>query len=306
MVVCVHAMSARPGIPHEILINRIALLTRTSRRPCQSGPVWKEDAAISSAELMRATDIWTSHVDSKTLVEIGQERRGPCVSMFRPIAGASGENSRAMAALIEKAHNFLRQAGIGREVATAVLHPAEGLVEADRVWTSGSHGIGVFASPDMFAVVLTGIPLATQVVVSKRFVTRPLLPALEDLTEFELRWALAELAAHPGDDRVVTDLGKLLAAAPAGRVVELYVDREARAWGCFDTATSLVERVQAMAPIADDLIDLAAVKTIASGGRVHVAECLEYGGESVPVLARVRSKSPATLPRGRRGRPDAT
>lgn len=79
-------------------------------------------------------------------------------------------------------------------------------------------------------------------------------------------------------------------------MVDLYIDRDAQAWGRFDPETSSVTRLPAMGPKADDLIDLAAVSTIAHGGRVHVTDCLEFGGKGVPVLAQLlRTRSARKL-----------
>lgn len=240
---------------------------------------------------MRALDIWTSRVDQRTITEIGQEREGPCISMYRPIAGSmDSSDARAMKELLQEAGDLMRAASIGRRASAAILRPAKSLVDAGQVWRSGSRGIGIFSSPDMFAVVLTSLTLPAQIVVARRFMTRPLLPALEDLTEFEVRSALSALSAPergPRDWPAVCDPGQVLGAAHSGHVFELYLDRDAHMWGRFDATTSKVARLPSMAPDADDLIDLAAVRTIAHGGRVHVTDRLEIGGERVPILARL-------------------
>lgn len=245
---------------------------------------------------MRATDLWTSHVDAQTLIEIGQERQGPCVSMFLPIAGANnGSDARAMGGLIARAQALLMAGSISKGLSASILHPARSVVEAPQVWKSGSKGIAVFASPEMFAVVLTGTQVSAQVVVARRFVTRQLLSALEDLTEFEVRSVLSKLAAAPRDGRVVIEPAILVPAASRGLVAELYVDRCSQAWGRYDHNASTVTPMNGMGPDADDLIDLAASKTLTHGGRVHVTDRLELAGACIPMLA--------TLSRETRPRP---
>lgn len=235
---------------------------------------------------MRATDLWTSHIDAQTLIEIGQERRGPCVSMFQPIAGANaGSDARAMGGLIARAQELLTAGSVSKSRSASILHPAQSVVEAPQVWRSGSRGIAVFASPEMFAVVLTGIQVSDQIVVARRFVTRQLLAALEDLTEFEVRSALSSLAAAPRDGRVVIEPAIVVPAAYRGLVAELYVDRGSQAWGRSDDTASKVMPMNDMGPDADDLIDLAAIKTLTHGGRVHVTDRLEVAGVCIPMLA---------------------
>lgn len=245
---------------------------------------------------MRATDLWTSHIDAQTLIEIGQERLGPCVSMFQPIAGASaGSDARAMGGLIARAQELLKAGSVTKSRSAGILHPAQSVVDAPQVWKSGSKGIAVFASPDMFAVVLTGTQVSAQVVIARRFVTRQLLPALEDLTEFEVRSALSNLAAAPRSGRVVTEPAIVVPAAFRGLVAELYVDRCSQAWGRYDNTSSTVMPMSDMGPDADDLIDLAAISTLTHGGRVHVTDRLEVAGARIRMLA--------TLSRETRPRP---
>ncbi|MBI2964670.1 MAG: hypothetical protein HYY34_00540 [Chloroflexi bacterium] len=241
---------------------------------------------IRNAGSLRATDLWTSHVDAKTLIEIGQERLAPCVSMFQPIAGAvDGSDARALGGLIARAGELLKAASISARQAAAILHPALSVVDAPQVWRSGSNGIAVFVSPEMFAVVLTGTQVSVQVVVARRFVTRQLLPALEDLTDFEVRSVLASLAAASPDGRVVIETEVVVPAAVRGLVAELYVDRCAEVWGRYDPTASIVTPMTGMGPDADDLIDLAAVRTLAHSGRVHVTDRLEAGGARTPMFA---------------------
>lgn len=241
---------------------------------------------IRNTGSLRATDLWTSHVDAQTLIEIGQDRMGPCISLFHAIAGKSdGSDARAMGGLIAKARELLNAGAVDARSSDGVLQPAQSVADAPQVWKSGSRGIAAFASPEMFAVVLTGTPLVAQVVIGRRFVTRQLLPALEDLTEFEVRSALSRLAATPRDGRIVIEPGVVVPAAHGGLVGELYLDCSFQVWGRYDQKTSAVTLAKGMGPDADDLIDLAAVRTLAHGGRVHVTDRLESAGAPIPMLA---------------------
>lgn len=250
----------------------------------------------SSAGSMRSTDLWTSHVDAQTLIEIGQDRSGPCVSIFLPITGASDDSdAHAMSASITKARKLLGESSATARAVASVLHPAQSIVDAPQVWRSGSRGIAVFSSTAMFAVVLTGLQVSSQIVIARRFVTRQLLPALEDLTDFEVRSFLSGLTAVAANSRVLIDPALVIPAAHRGLISELYVERCFELWGCFDSTTSAVTRAAGMGPDFDDLIDLAAVKTLAHGGRVHVTDRLEVAGACIPMLAML-SREPRPRP----------
>jgi hypothetical protein len=196
-----------------------------------------------------------------------------------------------MAGLVRDARGLLRAGGVGSRAANSIIKPVEGLVGAARVWESGSRGLAVFASADMFAVVLTGVPMATGVMIGRRFLVRPLLPALEALTEFEIRYALTSLASAAPDRRVV-DLGAVLAAAVGGRVAELFVDVGSKVWGTYDPASKELTTADGMAAELDELIDLAAVKTMVHRGRVHATRLPDSRGKATPVIARL-TRAPA-------------
>ncbi len=76
--------------------------------------------------------------------------------------------------------------------------------------------------------------------------------------------------------RTEADLNKLIGAAKEGRVASLLLDRESLRWGFTDRPA--LELVPEQAPGSEDLLNLAAIETLANGGQV-----IEVGEE--PELA---------------------
>ncbi|MBI2965301.1 MAG: hypothetical protein HYY34_03740 [Chloroflexi bacterium] len=84
-----------------------------------------------------------------------------------------------------------------------------------------------------------------------------------------------EMATGPRTSRLNEEV---IRAASQGRVEELFVATDAELWGTFEPATGAVKLMPAMGPDADDLLDLAAVMTLASGGNVYPLPMSEMPG----------------------------
>lgn len=68
------------------------------------------------------------------------------------------------------------------------------------------------------------------------------------------------------------DVKKVIEAASAGRVDTLFVARDKWVWGCCDPETFSTEIHDERLPDDEDLLDLAAVKTLSNGGTVYAVE----------------------------------
>jgi hypothetical protein len=68
------------------------------------------------------------------------------------------------------------------------------------------------------------------------------------------------------------DIKKILPAAHFGKVGLLFLDVDDQKWGSFDPDESLVKIEKERQPGLEELIDLAAVKTLATGGTVYAAK----------------------------------
>ena len=79
------------------------------------------------------------------------------------------------------------------------------------------------------------------------------------------------------------------------------MDRCSEVWGRYDPTASTVTPMTCMGSDADDLIDLAAVKTVAHGGRVHVTDRLEAACARIPMLAILARGARARVSPGRIG-----
>jgi hypothetical protein len=83
--------------------------------------------------------------------------------------------------------------------------------------------------------------------------------------------ALAEYQALSGsrDARSASELKEILPAALHGRVAHLFVAVGIQQWGSYDPATDGLEIHEEAKPGDEDLLDLAAVHTLANGGDVY-------------------------------------
>jgi hypothetical protein len=87
--------------------------------------------------------------------------------------------------------------------------------------------------------------------------------------------------------RVTDDLRKALRAAHRGQVQTLFVAADQEVWGTFDPDTQAIRTHLSPAPTADELLNLAAIKTYASGGAVYVLPASERPTAS-PLAALLR------------------
>jgi hypothetical protein len=101
--------------------------------------------------------------------------------------------------------------------------------------------------------------------------------------EFERR-RLQELARYrdlAGTGKATDDIRQILPAAQHGKVQTLLVNPAATCWGTFTTESGEVETHESEQPGDDDLLDLAAVHTLARRGAVLAASRDELPGASM-------------------------
>lgn len=102
------------------------------------------------------------------------------------------------------------------------------------------------------------------------------------------REARERYAALAGTGRTSSDLGQVVPAAGDGRIETLFVASGQRRWGSYDEEQRSIGLHDEPGGGRRDLLDLAAVRTIANGGKVFVVEPAEVPAEGEPLAAIFR------------------
>ena len=110
---------------------------------------------------------------------------------------------------------------------------------------------------------------------------------LEPLRAGELEAELERCRGLLGTGLAGSDLGEILPAASDGRVDTLFVAADALSWGDWDAASRRVALHEERRPDSEELLNLAAMLTAQSRGKVHVAAAAALG-ETAPVTAIFR------------------
>lgn len=97
-------------------------------------------------------------------------------------------------------------------------------------------------------------------------------PIVERYLTRELDGVAEELPSLESKGKGSSELEDVLVASLDGRVRTLFVSRDDHVWGRFDVARRAIRRYDEQRPGADDLLDLAAVNTLAKGGKVWVVD----------------------------------
>jgi hypothetical protein len=140
----------------------------------------------------------------------------------------------------------------------------------------------------LLATVAVHVPIFRQVATGLDLLPEVLHGSPDHLTDEELRrLAVALLEARHreaatraaeryaelrGTKRTAEEPAAVLAAAASGRMEVLLMARDAELWGHFDPATGILDAHEVRAPGEDDLVELAALDTLRSRGRVHVLQ----------------------------------
>jgi hypothetical protein len=117
------------------------------------------------------------------MIELLDQRRGPCVSIFMPVHRAGidiQQNPIRFKNLLREAVQKLAEAGIDQET-ERLLEPAERLLDdGELFWQNQRQGIALFRSREIFRYYRLPFEPKSAVVVGERFSILPLLPFLSD------------------------------------------------------------------------------------------------------------------------------
>jgi hypothetical protein len=143
-------------------------------------------------------------------------------------------------------------------------------------------------APLVLACVEAHGPLFRQACDDPRLVSQVVAGSPDALSDEELQaraWPLAEprLLAEVDDElrryrrlegsgRTLGDLETILRAAAEGRVLALFLARQAERWGSVDPATGVVRLHEERGAADEDLLELAAVRTAERGGAVYALD----------------------------------
>jgi len=90
-----------------------------------------------------------------------------------------------------------------------------------------------------------------------------------------------------GTGRTLDDVAGVVRAAVVGRVDTLFVPREVQVWGVFDDASGKVDVHREPGPNDQDMLDLAAVRTLLNGGALFAVDRQDVpGGNTVAAVLR--------------------
>jgi hypothetical protein len=104
----------------------------------------------------------------------------------------------------------------------------------------------------------------------------------------ERRRAADSIRERQAGDRVLQLLEDIVVAAADGRIETLFVTEGARRWGRFDDAGRTVTVHDAAEPMDEDLVNRAAVETLARDGSVHIVPAAEMPVQDSQVAAALR------------------
>jgi hypothetical protein len=99
-----------------------------------------------------------------------------------------------------------------------------------------------------------------------------LRPELEEHQQQARRTAARNAAALARAGKLADELDRVVPAADDGRVDTLFLERNARCWGRYEPERRAVLRDASPGAANEDLLDLAAVRTIEHGGRVVLVD----------------------------------
>jgi len=95
--------------------------------------------------------------------------------------------------------------------------------------------------------------------------------------------AIGRYGALAGTAQATNDLAEILASAEAGRIKTLFVPTDEQRWGSWDPATGKVRLRTDPRPGDVDLLDLATVRTLLSGGAVHAMPAKDLPAGPLPL-----------------------
>lgn len=214
----------------------------------------------------------------------------PCLSLFLPAerAGvATEQNPLRLRNLMREAEHHLLLNNLSVSQVKAVLEPMRGLVEDEPFWLHPDEGMAVFRSPDLFRTYWLPDRFKEQVVVTRHFYLRPLLPFLTDNERGKRQEEAVRYREYAATGRASHTVREIVPAAYEGRVEGLFLAADQEQWGIFNLATRKLHVHRQARFNDDDLLDIAATQTLLHGGSVYVVE-RRYMLDEGPLAAVLR------------------
>lgn len=236
---------------------------------------------------LRHTDLWFSRIDRGSIVELGAARSGPCLSTFFPVPARVDARVRTFDAVFDQVSSILK-ATLPSALASSILRGVGSVLAAPQSWRPGCESLAIYSCGDAFAAVAVNLKLQPSVQIAPRFLTRPLLRGLADEPGRNSRSSIGELIDQLPPRRTVTGIREILQAASIGKVKYLLLAEDGVARGRIDSKSGEVTETTTPGPDDDDLLDLAAVRTLETGGHVCVArrgQLASRGGNAIAVVA---------------------
>lgn len=227
-------------------------------------------ARIRNRSALRHTDMWFSRIDRGSIVELGAARSGPCLSAVFTVPARADARIRTFDAVYDQVSSVLK-ATLPSGLASSILRGVGSVLAAPQSWRPGCESLAVYSSGDTFAAVAASLKLPHSVQIAPRFLTRPLLRGLADEPRHDRRALLAKSIDRLPGRRTLTGIAEILQAAARGEVRYLLLSENGVARGRVDPGSGEVLQTSTPGPEDDDLLDLAAVRTLETGGQVGVA-----------------------------------
>lgn len=112
-------------------------------------------------------------------------------------------------------------------------------------------------------------------------------PLVEPIFGEDMRKAKDKYLGLTGTKQITSDISEALRASEQGRIESLFIPKNRQIWGRYDRENDSIEIAKDHPAGAQDLLDLAAAKTIRNGGSVYAMEPDEMpGGEWLAAVLR--------------------
>lgn len=131
-----------------------------------------------------------THIPSRSeLRALMAHQTGPCISLFLPTGRAGADtqqNLLRLRNLIREAEHHLLLNDLSAPQVEALLEPLRGLEDREAFWQHPADGLAVFRSADLFRTFWLPVHFKEQVVVTRHFYLKSLLPLLSGDGRFYL------------------------------------------------------------------------------------------------------------------------
>lgn len=152
----------------------------------------------------------SSQLTRSQLVELGEPRPGPCVSIFMPLLGIGKEvhnDQVRISHMGDRALDLMTRLSLRAEDSRRLVEPAiRRAREETGTWNRPESSIAIFIAPGDFHSFNVPLSVPEHVAVGPRFITRPLMPLTElDETAFVLALDGQQTRLYRVDDDGLVD-----------------------------------------------------------------------------------------------------